>query len=216
MSLNFVRALAIGSALSLGACATAQVNYSAPAGVAAADNEIIVSKPFSQVWDRLVAELSKSFFVINNIEKDSRIINVSFSSSKPTRYVDCGTTTVTSSHPARGEQTWTYAVADDSAVWVGIDGTNHIMDRARDTNLEGRVNIFLAPEGSGSTLVRVNAKYALSVTVRETGVTAPYNNVHSATMSFSTNEPTTDYNTTCTSKGVLESELIEMARRAGL
>jgi hypothetical protein len=56
------------------------------------NNELVVSKPQSQVWDILVKELSKSFYVINNIDKESRIINVSFSSNAPSEYVDCGKT----------------------------------------------------------------------------------------------------------------------------
>src|SRR3972149_6139198 len=53
-------------------------------------NEIVVSRPQSEVWDILVKELSKSFYVINNIDKESRIIKVSFSSNNPSEYIDCG------------------------------------------------------------------------------------------------------------------------------
>ena len=35
------------------------------------ENSIFVNEPFEAVWSRLVARLSESFFVINNIEKDS-------------------------------------------------------------------------------------------------------------------------------------------------
>jgi len=52
-------------------------------------NEIVVSKPYTQVWDIMVKEISKSFYVINNIDKESRIINLSFSTNSPTEYVDC-------------------------------------------------------------------------------------------------------------------------------
>ena len=57
------------------------------------DNEAFVDKPFGVVWDELVEQLSKSFYVINNIEKASRIINVSFSTDTPEEYVDCGIST---------------------------------------------------------------------------------------------------------------------------
>jgi hypothetical protein len=41
-------------------------------------NEITVEEPFNVVSDRLVARIARSFFVINNIEKESRLINLSF------------------------------------------------------------------------------------------------------------------------------------------
>jgi hypothetical protein len=46
-------------------------------------NEIVVAKPYTQVWDIMVKEIAKSFFVINNIDKESRIINISFSTVLP-------------------------------------------------------------------------------------------------------------------------------------
>src|SRR3972149_4103317 len=55
-------------------------------------NEIVVSKQYTQVWDIMVKEIAKSYFVINNIDKESRIINLSFSTNSPSEYVDCGKT----------------------------------------------------------------------------------------------------------------------------
>src|SRR5690349_12455540 len=77
----------------LSACATpgtSTFKYTEPAPNAAINNEKIVSKPFSDTWDILVRELAKSFFVINNIDKASRIINLSFSTQQPKEYVNCG------------------------------------------------------------------------------------------------------------------------------
>jgi hypothetical protein len=74
-------------------CATKQVaaRY-VPGPQTTVQNEVIVREPFSKVWDTLVRELAKSFFVINNIEKESRIINVSFFTQTPQDYADCGRT----------------------------------------------------------------------------------------------------------------------------
>src|SRR3972149_9234565 len=83
----------ITAMLALG-CATqgtSRILYyeNAPAQV---KNEIVVSKPYTQVWDIMVKEIAKSFYVINNIDKESRIINLSFSTNSPSEYVDCGKT----------------------------------------------------------------------------------------------------------------------------
>lgn len=73
-------------------CATQGVNsfnYMAPTPVDI-KNEVVVQKSYSQVWDGLVKEISKSFYVINNIDKESRIINLSFNTSSPADFVNCG------------------------------------------------------------------------------------------------------------------------------
>ena len=80
--------------LSITGCATQGVNsykYTPPA-TSQVNNEVVVQEPYSQVWDKLVKEISKSFYVINNIDKESRIINISFSTNKPTDFIDCGNT----------------------------------------------------------------------------------------------------------------------------
>ena len=203
------------TSLILTACAGATFNYRAPINInETIENEIFLDKPFEYVWDGYVAERSKSFFVINNISKSSRIINVSFSANTPSKYVDCGVRTVVSKHPARGEETFVYSVADDSQTWVGVDGTNHIINRNRNTSLDGRINIYIAPKGDGA-FVRVNALYVMSSQTQETGVTFVYNNVINNELSFSSNEPATGSGVTCRSTGNLEAELIRIARVAG-
>ncbi len=90
--------------LVLGACATSGASYRQPATYNI-ETERMLDTPFADVWDMYVAKLSESFFVINNISKDSRLINVSFSVDRPSEFVDCGHATRTSSHPATGKQT---------------------------------------------------------------------------------------------------------------
>ena len=127
----------------------------------AVENEIVVKKPFDEVWDKLVGELSKSFFVINNIEKASRIINVSFSVDAPQDYIDCGRST----REYKGKK-FDYAIAEDS--YFETERQIQVNQYAelkvnRDTKLEGRTNIYVAPEGE-FTKVSVNTRYIFSVT----------------------------------------------------
>lgn len=167
----------------LGGCASSTQSYSA-ATSHVVENEKILNIPFSKAWDQYVAELTKSFFVINNIDKESRIINVSFSVNKPSEFIDCGVTTRTAAHPSIGTQTFTYPTADDSTYLAGVDGTNELWNVQRNTNLEGRANIYMAPQGN-NTLLRVNARYVWSVDV--TGQSNVGQVDHSSnTVSFST------------------------------
>ena len=101
----------------LTACATLGTSgrqYRDPIGAEIAANEAVVRLPFSDTWDLLIGQLAKSFFVINNVEKVSRIINVSFSTDKPEEYVDCGTSERTFQY-ADESQTYTYPVAGSNS-----------------------------------------------------------------------------------------------------
>lgn len=104
-------------AISVASCATPGTSgrqYRDPIGVETVANEVVVRLPFSDTWDLLIGQLSKSFFVINNVEKVSRIINVSFSTDKPEEYIDCGTSERTFQY-ANESQTYTYPVAGSNS-----------------------------------------------------------------------------------------------------
>jgi len=51
-------------------------------------NEVQVDAPYSRVWDTLVRDLAKSFYVINNIDRESRLLNVSFTTADPESYIE--------------------------------------------------------------------------------------------------------------------------------
>ena len=129
--------------------------------------EKIVPIAFDRFWDAYVAELSKTFFVINNIEKESRIINVSFSSNAPSEYVDCGSANRTFNHIDVGKRSFNYNVAGSSSYLYGVENTNFYWTVHRITLLDGRINIFMAPKGE-QTLLRVNTRYVWSVDVSTT------------------------------------------------
>lgn len=128
------------------------------------ENEVLIDKGYSVVWDELVRELSKSFFTINNIDKNSRIINVSFYANNPGRYVDCGHSYRSTS---RGDEhrEYDYEVASSSNYVLEDRGLDYFEDEIhvdRRTSLEGKMNIYLAPEGENKTLLSVNVRYILS------------------------------------------------------
>lgn len=75
-------------------------------------NTAIVNSPFEDTWDRLIKNLSREFFVINNVEKVSRIINVSFYTDTPGDLIDCGMTTRTYQSGGGSPETFTYVTAN--------------------------------------------------------------------------------------------------------
>ncbi len=159
--------------LTLAGCATQgkstmDISTHPPANVG---NEIVVSEPYSQVWDKLVKELSKSYYVINNIDKESRIINISFSSPTPQEYVDCGNTSRTYTR-GNNTQSFNYDIAASSTYRMATTNKQepqlaYYADVRRTTNLEGRSNVYLAPEETdkNKTRVAVNTRYVLSITI---------------------------------------------------
>ncbi len=198
-------------------------------------NKIVVKKPFSQVWDKLVKGLAKSFYVINNIEKESRIINISFSSNSPENYINCGRTIRTYEKGMESKR-YEYDVAASSNFKVargkaGQYGQYLVTQYVnRITSLEGRVNIYVAPDQEKRrTQLSVNTRYILTVDI------SGYSSVQNAlavelnrevftprkyTHTFNTNQPnrinwgtmTSSHNATCNSTGQLEYDILELAK----
>ena len=202
------KVILISALLALTGCATSGINYTKPKNYDV-KNQTIIKEDFDKVWDRLVKNLSSDFFVINNIEKNSRIINVSFSTNTPSDYVDCGTSTREFSN-ARGKQTYSYNPAD-SARYTLTNAQGHAFNANRSSRLNGRVNIYLAPEGDG-TLVSVNTKYIVEVGVKYYSVTNQPAGQDNFTFDISTKS---DYHTqdgvTCVAKGNLEKIILDYA-----
>ncbi|OSQ47104.1 hypothetical protein [Thalassospira alkalitolerans] len=206
--------LILGFASILTACASSKVDYLEPDQQKNITTETVIPNDFNHVWDQYVASLSKSIFVINNISKDSRLINVSFSANPPQDYINCGRTKITSKHPSRGTETFNYEVASDSNIWRGIDGTNITVEQKIRTSLNGEANIYIAPQNGETTLVRTNARYLFNISVVETGLTIYRESSSNHTISFASKETgTSSDGIKCYSKGKLEQDLLEIARR---
>ena len=199
--------LAIVCAFGVVGCASGTFEYTPPAIHSQIKTERLIPIAFGEFWDAYVAELSKTFFVINNIEKESRIINVSFSVNTPSEYIDCGYSNHTSTHPSIGKKSFNYKVADSSYYQTGDRQTGMLVDVYRSTSLDGRINIFMAPE-SDQTLLRVNALYVWSVSVSgvlgQTGLTVTLSSGKAG------EKQSQGEKVQCRSKGVLEKVLLEL------
>tara|TARA_B100001964_G_C14058053_1_gene520098 strand:- start:156 stop:842 length:687 start_codon:yes stop_codon:yes gene_type:complete len=193
------------------------------------ENRIILDEDFDLVWNRLVGNLSKTFYVINNIDKESRLINVSFNlNDKLSDYVDCGKSS-RSFQLGDLRQDITYKVADSSNYFsesnVSPNPNITYLKVYRDTSLEGRANIFVAPE-SGKTTVMINNRYVVSVkTSFDTLLYAVLYKRHMEQnqfgrrllnpqpdpISFNTNT-TSNADIKCSSTGKFETDILKLAR----
>jgi hypothetical protein len=194
-------------------CASSTIAYQQPAYPKPPENEIVIAEPFDVVWDRLVKNLSADFFVINNIEKASHLINVSFSSSSPSNFVDCGETNRTFTN-ASGKQNYTYLTANSSFFTLTND-RGLAFNAKRKTSLDGRANIYVALD-SGGTLVRVNTRYALSVDISYYQLSGEPAGNQSTSWAFNTREVFHDSEPNsqivCVSTGFLEQKIIDAAK----
>lgn len=191
-------------AVMLSGCATSKMDYVEPQ-VIRVENTKVVNQPFDLVWDKLVRNLSSDFFVINNIDKNSRLINISFSSHKPSEFVDCGRSN-RSFQNARGSENYSYATAD-SAAFSSTNPQGHAFNVKRTTKLEGRSNIYVAPEGSGTSIV-VNTKYVISVVISATGFDGRPGGIETATFDLSTKQPFVSP-VTCYANGRVERKILD-------
>lgn len=228
--------LGIVICISLAGCATqgaSTFNYAEPSKQPAIENTTVIPEPFEAVWDRLVGRLATGFFVINNIDKASRLINVSFSADSPEQYVDCGESTRQFSFQNE-TRNYRYPVAKDSffkttGTWGPYNNLPLVAEVNRDTSLEGRINVYVAPVSPTETKVSVNTKYVLSVAV--TGMAIGYNAFGQemqrnaappslVSVDFTTAESKTKNwgtgnapeNVTCRATGQLEKTLLALAK----
>ena len=187
-------------------------------------NEIIIDKPFDSVWDKLISNLSKKYFVINNVEKVSRIINVSFSSDEPENYIDCGRTSRTFMLGSEGSpERFHYESAADSVYKTTIPNPVNnkfnipILVRYK-TALDGRTNIYVAPKGN-RTAISVNTRYIFKQNVVTQALVGGAVSQTNLTLSFNTNQEGTrelyNYgeiiNYKCVSKGIIEGDILRAA-----
>jgi hypothetical protein len=222
------RLLFLFLAVFLSGCVTpgnSRLDYVPPQIVGASRNEVSLAEPFDTVWDRLVGKLATGFFVINNIDKASRLINVSFSSDSPERYVDCGKSTRQFAFNSEAK-TYTYQVAADSrykatATWGPFNNLPSVAEISRDTSLEGRINVYVAPNSADATRVTVNVRYILRIATSGAGtaynafgVPAQQFSVpnSSSEIAFTTNESATKDEITCRATGELEQTILGMTQ----
>ncbi len=205
-----------------------RLDYTPPSGNPKVDNQVTINEGFSVVWDRLVANLSSSYFVINNIDKESRLINVSFSTDSPEDYIDCGTSTRDFNFQNESQR-YSYPLASNSTFkslnkWGPYKNLPVVISVQRNTELEGRLNIYIAPETQNSSLIKVNARYIFSVGTQMnataysaflTPVGQESKTEPATKLTFNTGEKgskTTPIGTMiCISTGKLEKNLLDMA-----
>lgn len=139
------------------------------------------------VWRALIAHVGDTFFVIDNMEKDSYFLNLSFSAKDPAQYVDCGHVTSDVAN-ARGPRTYSFPAASASEEYEVTNG-GHLYFISRQTALSGKVNVLLTSVSPTQTQMKVTTRYMVRKTaVQRTPMDIDPPQNLDATVSFSTGE----------------------------
>lgn len=196
---------------SLPGCMAGKFDYVRPITKKEYSNSKIIERSRDDVWNKSVAQLGKQFFVINNLDKSSGLINISYSGD-PEKYVDCGTITSYVKN-AVGERTYQFPASSAQKSYEVME-TPNLLFVNRKMSLEGRINLVFEDLGGNKTQVTANTRYAITkqVEVRNTqgqtqnlSDTVSFNSGDSGTFStLNPNNPATE----CKSTGRLEQDIL--------
>jgi hypothetical protein len=154
--------LALLSMALIGSCAgmiDGKIDVVRPTTPQTVSNFRIIDKPREAVWNSSVPELGKQFFVINNLDKSSGLINLSYSGD-PERYVDCGRL-ISYVKNARGERTYDFPASRAQYSYEVLNERGYFFVE-RKMLLEGRVNLVFEENGANSTRVTANTRYVVN------------------------------------------------------
>ena len=144
-------AILIASIMVLSSCA-GKLTYLPPTSNNV-KRKITIKSSKRKVWKNAIKSLARSFFVVNNLDKDSGFINVSYSGS-PEQYIDCGYIKSYVKN-ARGERNYYFPAATSYKEYeVFEDGINLLFVK-RKMNLDGRINIVIQSINNYKTQVSV-------------------------------------------------------------
>jgi len=147
--------------LLLSGCVSSDLKYVPPkAAAVAAQNFKEVDRPKDEIWSALVAGLGSQFFVINNMDKASGFINVSYSGD-PEKYVDGGELYFKVEN-IRGLREYRFPASREN-VQYEVFNSGILMGVSRRLSLDGRMNVIVTESSSGRTRVTVNTRYVLTL-----------------------------------------------------
>jgi hypothetical protein len=205
--------LSILLSINISGCSTS-TNYTPPLEIRESAT-VILRDPFETAWSKSVRALGGSFFVMNNIVKDSKIINLSYSGD-PEKYVDCGHVAIDVKEGI-GTTTYQFPAARRSVQFKLARGfSTSVVDRQM--SLEGRINILFEELDKNETVVKVVVRYMVTRTGTETVtdyIKKRISTLPLPPLTFSFNTGGTDSgagetNLTCRATGEMEKALIDL------
>lgn len=130
----------------INACASSSATYKLPASTSSEKFTLTVNKDFETTWKAIIDHISSTFFSIENFEKDSGLITVSFGQGDPKEFIDCGW--------------WDVKWTDQNLRSSEFHGPYaEYLRQYLSASLTGKMNISARPVSPNQSQVRVNARY---------------------------------------------------------
>ena len=192
-----------------------KIDYVRPSLTEVALRPKVIDKPRDAVWNASVPELSKQFYIINNLDKSSGLINVSYSGN-PEDYIDCGRI-ISYVKNSRGERTYDFPAARAHQEYEQLNDKG-LFFIERHMSLEGRINLIFEEISPTSTKITANTRYVL--TRQQTARNAANNFPQSRTDAISFNSGggasfpahAGGQAVECISTGKLEREILDLIK----
>lgn len=169
----------------LSGCASSNFTYKPPEAMSKIENSITVNENKEKIWNKLVRGIGTNFFVINNMDKQSGFINVSYSGD-PEKYVNGGELHFKFSN-AYGERNYIFPATRANARYeTMINGVYCIINR--NITLDGRMNILINEIDSTHTSISINTRYILTMNVTGSDYSGRSLTPYQETISFNTGQ----------------------------
>ena len=158
----------------------------------------------------MIPALGKQFFIINNLDKESGLINISYSGD-PETYVDCGRIKSYVKN-ARGERTYDFPSARAYQAYEVMDteGGTGYWQVERKVQLEGRMNLILQEIDAGSTNITANTKYIVTRTFSTQGPNGRDSGTDSVSFNSGQSATLPGAKTECRATGKFERDVLDL------
>ncbi|MHC4132884.1 MAG: hypothetical protein ACYSSP_09240 [Planctomycetota bacterium] len=190
----------------LSGCAS-NFKYTPPTPIPEIYNSIILNESKDEVWSKIIPALEESFFVINNLDEESGLINISYNGD-PEEYVDCGRIY---SHikDFAGERTYDFPASRAYKVYETYKNTI-LLHHLRKMNLDGRMDVIIKEIAPDKTRITVNTEYVVTKSITSIDIQG---NKESFNDSISFNTGKHDMfpaGKVCICNGTLEKEVLSL------
>lgn len=128
------------------------------------NNTHTLDAKYDQVWKATVDAVGHSFFVIENVQKDSGIITLSFSANTPKDFIDCGKIVETGKlHGREYNNSYDGAESNTMRIFTPQDGSLPFQ-AIRTLTLSGKMNVLVKKVTEVSTSITINTRYVVELT----------------------------------------------------
>jgi hypothetical protein len=136
-------------------------------------SERTIALPFNKVWSGLIGSVGKTFFSIDNFEKDSGLLTLSFSTSPFSTAVTGGWVKrhYDDSSAVAGQTFWSGVQRQATKIQFDGDYADWVQQYLHGT-FTGRMNIVVSQESDSSTRVVLNTRFIITGTTVQGGGTS--------------------------------------------